>query len=476
MTKRFVTWLALAVCASANAQDGTPDTAGFAAPLGYREFNYTLQSSERDFLGEMLARPNGTVLYGINVTNPTGSIPIPPIVVNLMAQDGSDAPGLFGQTFLGTPGMGLTLKSMATQSNGNVLVLVDDPLAPDNICYLYRLLSTGGVDSSFGSGGRLSVSVDTGLPDGLVAPVEVLVQSDNKILVAATVGPRPPPNISYSVSYAMTVTRLTANGQADTTYGNGGTSVVTRFAEIEGSSPHELLTHARFARDGGLLLAGATDYYPGTSTPSKAVVAKLNTGGQEDVTFGSGGALILGTEMPEVLDVALTRASGFYLLGGVFYGGYELLRFDASGQRDFGFGVFGTAYLEVTETNYGPPYTVPGKGFGLGVQNDGKIIVGGNADPYENATHYATAYRFLTSGFPDPDYGNVTFGSGVFSGGLVDYSAIPGGFDVGVGATVMVQNNQTLLSGRFAGIGIDTFIYRLQVDEIFPSSFEHLIY
>ena len=477
MSRLFLAWFTLAACATAGAQDGVPDVNGFVAPFGYRQFNYTGLPGEGNLLGKMLVRPDGTVLYGININGTGGGIA--PMVVDLMATDGGNAPAYFTGTYLGTPGTGFIVKSMALQTDGKVLVLVDDPTGstPDNTCYLYRLLPTGTLDTGFGSGGLLSVVLNTGLPDGLVSAAEVVVQADNKILVAATVGPRPPPNVSYSLSYAMTVTRLTANGPPDTSYGNGGTSVVTRFAEINGSSPHESLTHARLARDGGLLLAGATDYYPGTAIPSKAAVAKLNSAGLTDAAFGNGGALILGTEMPEALDITLTRASGFYLLGGVFYGGYELLRFDASGHRDFGFGVFGTAYLEATEVNYGPPYTVLGKGFGLAVQNDGKIVVGGNADPYENATYFATAFRFMTNGFLDPTYGNVTFGPGVFSGGLVDHSAVLGGFDLGLGAGVAVQNNQTLLSGRVAGTSAyNTFIYRLQVDEIFPGEFEPILY
>jgi len=213
------------------AQEGYPDVNAFVPGYGYRLLGYSGQTNEQNILAKVLVRPDGAVLYGLNITFAGGGGTVAPMVVDLMSKTGGVAPSLFTTTYLGTPGsISTTIVSLALQTDGKVLVLVDDQAAPDNTCYLYRLQSTGTLDNSFGSGGLLAVPFNAGFPNGQVFPAEVLVQPDNKIVVAASVGPRPPPNQQYSVSYAMAATRLSANGAIDSTYGNGGTAVVTRLA------------------------------------------------------------------------------------------------------------------------------------------------------------------------------------------------------------------------------------------------------
>lgn len=462
MKRRLVAILAALGSAVALAQDGTLDTT-FVSPSGYRYLSVGAQSSELDTLGALHVRADGRVLYGLT-SFANGATP--PVIVDLMDVDGGVAPALFTTATLGTPGA--SFASLDVQSDGKVLVLINDPTAPFNTCFLYRLLGNGTPDSAFGPGGRVTVPLHVPLSNGLVTAVEVLVQNDGKLLIAAGVGPAPPAGHNAPSTLAMTVTRLFANGQLDTSYGNGGTAIVTRFAELNGAEPHEQLRHARLAVDGGVLLAGATHFAPDdplASTPVGAF-AKLTPSGQPDGAFGDGSAQILGG-FGAVKDLAVHGGS-FYVVADD-----TVLRYAADGQRDFRFGLFGAAQLDVADPATGiPGFVVPGSGTSLAIQSDGRIVVGGNVRLVSDSAYHALAYRLTADGFADPAYGDGLHGPGAYLGVLPAYYYV---FDLGDGELVALQDQRALLSGRVPfSPGYHGVVYRLtaSVDGVFLDGFE----
>ena len=173
------------------------------------------------------------------------------------------ANGAFDTTFgtggIATVDFGATEfgEAMARQADGRILVAGRS--SPTG-AVVARLRATGVLDPDFGSGGRVT------LPGGGSLSA-VLVQPDRNIVVAG----------NASGSAAMTVTRLKPDGSLDATFGTGGTAMVAF-----GSLANPLGGAAR-QPDGKLVIAGYTQ------DGEDVAVARLNTNGSLDATFGTGG-------------------------------------------------------------------------------------------------------------------------------------------------------------------------------------------
>ena len=469
--------IALILVNSTHAQDGLPDTNGFNSPNGYRIFGPyggVAHGVERDRFDALVPLANDNIVFGLNIgienTAPQ------PLGIGKLDVTGANAGGFTTQTFgwNASTNYGYEVHSVALQSTGKILALINVPNYSNytNSSLLYRLLANGAVDTGFGNGGSVAVSFGNSYPNDTAA--EVVVQTDDRILVAATISPAPLAGAQYSDRYAMAVTRIAADGkQVDSNYGSQGVAIVSRFADISGGLPHEQLVHARLATDGGVWLAGATNYNPGIASTTQAAVGKLTSTGVLDSAFANQGALILGAQT-SVLDLTRTRGHGFYLLTAS-----GLQRFDATGQRDSNFGSFGAASLLVADPNFSPGHFVNGVGFSLAVQTDGKIIVGGSVWLTSSADRNPVAWRFLLDGTLDPNFGTGSNGPGVFMSNDVKafwyYFPGPGQqpYDNGDGEHVALAHNQILLSGKTPEVsGFDGYIFRLNVDEIFGGDFE----
>jgi uncharacterized delta-60 repeat protein len=95
----------------------------------------------------------------------------------------------------------------------------------------------------------------------------VLVQPDRKIVVAG----------NASTNAMMTVTRLMPNGSPDTTFDGDGT------ATIDFGSLDDLAYGAVLQPDGKIVVAGYTQ------ADEDVAVARINTNGSPDATFGAAG-------------------------------------------------------------------------------------------------------------------------------------------------------------------------------------------
>src|SRR5262249_30864523 len=82
-----------------------------------------------------------------------------------------------------------------------------------------RFTATGGVDTSFGTGGTAIIGLEE-----VTVPLGVAVQSDGKIVIVGySHPPRPVQSfVEVRVPLAAAVFRLTPSGALDTTFGTGG--------------------------------------------------------------------------------------------------------------------------------------------------------------------------------------------------------------------------------------------------------------
>ena len=145
--------------------------------------------------------------------------------------------------------------AMARQANGRILVVGRSTAGGAVVA---RLRTNGTLDPNFDGDGRVT------LPGGGSASA-VLVQPDRKIVVAG----------NANGSAMMTVTRLQPNGSLDTTFDGDGT------ATIDFGSLADLANDAVLQPDGKIVVAGYTQ------ADEDVAVARINTDGSPDTTFGA---------------------------------------------------------------------------------------------------------------------------------------------------------------------------------------------
>jgi uncharacterized delta-60 repeat protein len=201
----------------------------------------------------VVVAPNGKILLGGFSGPEGGNIQ----VARMTAKGALDT--TFGAGGIATVDFGATEfgEAIARQADGRILVAGQSSAGGAVIA---RLRATGVLDTDFGGDGRVT------LPGGGSLSA-VLVQPDRNIVVAG----------NASGSAMMTVTRLKPDGSLDAAFGSAGTTTVAF-----GSLANPLGGAAR-QPDGKIVVAGYTQ------DGEDVAVARLNTDGSLDATFGIGG-------------------------------------------------------------------------------------------------------------------------------------------------------------------------------------------
>lgn len=372
---------------------------------------------------------------------------------------------------------GWTYAARAT-SDGFVYVLIANQIIER------RSLNTGALDTSFGTGGRLSALVNPAggwIEDFLVLP-------DGKFLVASMTGNN------------VQVTRLLANGQRDTSFvgtngirtidfgasefyptlafGPNGTIVVAAASQ---DSAYDYRTSTGVAR---LLATGALDttfdgdgiavYRPnaaanssfyfddgqllvqsdgkivfgaqqsGTGVTLGDVIVRLNADGTLDTAgFGGGDGVALLPRTPDTITVeglALDAAGRFVFVGSgrpANTGNARVLigRLTTAGEFDAGFGTGGLTYLTVPANGGPTPVTY---GESITVLSNGSILVTARGYITTGVTSEVVVARVSAAGVPDASFGT----NGVARAALVDGNETPlAAFTDTAGRPVVVVNH-----------------------------------
>jgi uncharacterized delta-60 repeat protein len=173
-----------------------------------------------------------------------------------------------GQDPLGTP------RSVIVLSNGDILVGGDTGVV--------RLLPTGRLDPTFGSGGHAAV----GFPGGPVSVPNLTVQPDGKILWVGSVA-----NTSGGGNLTdFALERFTASGTPDKTFGRKGLLTTDVPAGLDGFEQF----NAAVVQPDGKIVAGGAIGTEGRTGHSNVVLARYNPDGTLDTSFGSGGTVMGG--------------------------------------------------------------------------------------------------------------------------------------------------------------------------------------
>jgi len=228
--------------------------------------------------------------------------------------------------------------------DGKILVAVG-LRSPRNFAVM-RLLDSGALDPTFGVGG---IAEYPGAQQARVAALAV--QPDGKIIIGGY--------DLIGTDWNWVIGRFTAEGQPDTDFGTGGTTVIN-FGRPEISAPIDFLVSMLLLPDGKILAGGLTSTTGQMSTGNRIyAMARLDENGDLDGTFHDAGKYVFsfttsGFQQENIASMALLP-DGKILAGSG--GGSEtaLIRFDADGMIDGTFGVDGRIVAPQSNLPYRNP-------------------------------------------------------------------------------------------------------------------------
>ena len=306
-------------------------------------------------------------------------------------------------------------------------------------------------------------------------------------------------NILIIAYYNIKMARLTPTGQLDTTFGNGGT--------IEHVIVGDRFDAANAAYDssGRILVAGAE---PGFK------VARFNSDGSLDTTFGSGGSVThnitgakRGRNAASTVAIQWVDGTERIVLAGSSSSGpsapstYALMRFTNAGAVDTTFGNNGVVLtnfystgdairdiaidslnrivavgnttkcgglLDASFARYLPSgaldtsfsddgkfsqdiYARNNSAWSVAIQSDDKIVTGGYAATASNGNDF-TVTRLNADGTPDPFFGPGTLGAGIVATDLDNTTNL--------GRSIAIAPDGSIVLGGNGGIGYGSMVAR----------------
>ena len=239
--------------------------------------------------------------------------------------------------------------AVAVQSDGKVLAAGFSHNGTTNDFALVRYTTAGVLDNTFGTGGK--VTTGFGNNDKAYA---VAVQSDDKIVLAGHNGN----------SFALA--RYNLDGTLDDTFGSvvsGTTRSGKVTTDIAGSIVSDVANAVAIQPDGKIVAAGF-------SWLNFALV-RYNANGTLDTSFGTGGKVT--TDIAGAADKAYgvaIQADGKIVAAGQGGSSFALVRYQADGSLDTGFGNGGKA---VTHFRAGETEIA----YAVAIQADDQILAGG---------------------------------------------------------------------------------------------------
>ena len=283
---------------------------------------------------------------------------------------------------------------------------------------LVRYNTDGSLDTGFGTGGKVTTGIGTAddKATGLV------LQSNGKLVAGG--------NASNGSNDDFALARYNADGSLDTSFGTGGK--VTTAVGSSGDFGRALAIQP----DGKIVIAGYTQ-----NSYDDIAVARYNTDGSLDTSFGSGGKVTTAVGLYYDEAYAMTiQGDGKLVVAGVSYIGstydFVLVRYNTDGSLDTGFGSGG----KVTTDVGGASDVV----YALTWQPDGKIVAAGSATSGSN--EYIAVVRYNANGSLDSGFG---------TGGKVLTSV---GGVARAYAVVRESNGKLVVAGKSNYGGTDDFV------------------
>lgn len=265
-------------------------------------------------------------------------------------------------------------RSFALQPDGKAVIggSISNDQTQTGSFVLMRLSADGTLDTSFGNGGVTIITIERLDREGFI-----LIQPDGKYLLAGT-------SASNATGFNFTVVRFTTDGQLDTTFNKIGYANPT----INGDSFEECYG-AALQPDGKIVLVGRAAQFP--NLQYDIAVMRFNTDGSLDTTFNGTGILKIGfPSSDEEAYSVVVQPDGKIIVGGsqkISKYNYLIARLNTDGTFDTSFGNGG---MTITQADVSANIVTA-----AALQSNGKILAAGRG-------HVA---RYNTNGVLDTSFG-----------------------------------------------------------------------
>ena len=259
------------------------------------------------------------------------------------------------------------LFALALQPDGKILGA--GSLIHDNwttAFLLARFNSNGSLDTTFANQG---VAI-TGFGDTSTEGRAVVLQPDGKIIVVGMSGAG-----SYSELNDFALARYNPNGSLDSTFGNGG-KLKTHFPGVDNTGSNA--TAVALQSDGKIVVGGA---YKNEGTQRQFALARYNSSGSLDSTFGNGGLVTTSIGAGEAHAMAMVLLPGGrivlagYSTAGQHNHDFAMACYSSNGTLDLNFGNNGRVNTDFLGGSDDIAYDIA-------FQSDGKLLVAGRTGLY----------------------------------------------------------------------------------------------
>jgi len=220
----------------------------------------------------------------------------------------------------------------------------------------------------------------------------VVIQADGKIVVAGGAFPL------FTFAGNFQVVRYNSNGSLDRSFGNGGI-VTTTFPE--GSYAFDVALQP----DGKIIAAGTVfvDFNPGEMSDTDFALARYNSDGSLDTTFGNGGMVttdFFGNK-DDAFSILIQPDGKIVAVGSAndpatFYD-FAAARYLSNGTIDTTFGVAGKVSTDFGDQNFD-------RARSAALQADGKIVAAGFAISQNGGVQNFAVARYTSNGVLDTTF------------------------------------------------------------------------
>jgi uncharacterized delta-60 repeat protein len=185
------------------------------------------------------------------------------------------------------------LNAAVLQSDGKIVAAGYSNNGTNNDFAVVRYNTNGSLDTTFDTDGKVTTA-----DAAIEVARSLIIQSDGKIVAAG--------NFQNGSTYDFALVRYNSDGSLDTTFGTGG-KVTSSL-----SSTTEWINSIKSQSDGKIVAAG----YANNGTNDDFAVARYNTDGSLDTTFGTSGKVLTQILTNEVVYSVAIQSDGKILAAG----------------------------------------------------------------------------------------------------------------------------------------------------------------
>jgi uncharacterized delta-60 repeat protein len=278
------------------------------------------------------------------------------VVVRRYTPDG-EADESFGDKGVVTTAVGAASAAygLVLQQDGKIVVAGNTYTNPVTDWIILRYNNDGTVDSGFGANGQVRISIS----DGTDQAFSVLQQPDGKLVVGGETW-----QANGDIQFA--IGRLMPDGSLDQSFGSGGIATLQ-----VGAGPFSGIRRVLLTQSGGIVAVGYG--YRGNSNFTMGV-ARLNSEGALDASFGDGGTVSMPIENTSAYANDAALAGDKIVLAGVSLNrttevqNIALMRLEGNGDPDYTFGSGGVQVTALAGYSFSD-------GNGVEIQKDGRILL-----------------------------------------------------------------------------------------------------